>query len=164
MATRTQTQAIPVSKQQAPQQQAPRPQAPAPVERTSSGERGLNKCLFIGRLGADPEMKYTAAGIAVTTASLAVKSFPTATAPDWIKLRFWRGAAETVNQYARKGSKLHVEGKLRVGRFTDKEGVTRTTFVIDVDEFMFLGDPAHRAVGNEALEDEADLEGLDDIV
>jgi single-strand DNA-binding protein len=159
MANRTQTQATPVSKQQ-----APRPQAPAPVERTSSGERGLNKCLFIGRLGADPEMRFTPAGIAVTTASLAVKSFPTATGPDWIKLRFWRGAAETVNQYARKGSKLHVEGKLRVGRFTDKEGVVRTTFVIDVDEFMFLGDPAQRANGNEAAGDAADLEGLDDIV
>jgi len=162
MANRTQTQAAPVSKQQTPRQPVP-----APVERTGSGERGLNKCLFIGRLGADPEMRFTPAGIAVTTASLAVKSFPTATGPDWIKLRFWRGAAETVNQYARKGSKLHIEGKLRVGRFTDKEGVVRTTFVIDVDEFMFLGDSTHRANGVAAEAgdlDEADLEGLDDIV
>src|SRR5437763_16925393 len=104
-------------------------------------------------------MRFTSTWVAWTTGSRAVKSYPTAERPDWIRLRFWRGAAETVNEYARKGSKLHVEGKLRVGRFTDKEGVVRTTFVIDVDEFMFLGDSTHRAAGNEALEDEADLEG-----
>ena len=99
---------------------------------------------FIGRLGADPELRYTPAGIAVTTVSLAVKSYPGAPGPDWIKLRFWRRAAETQAQYAGKGSKLHIEGKLRVGRFTDKDGVTRTTFVIDVDEFLFLGDASTR--------------------
>src|SRR5438067_525083 len=95
---------------------------PASTTRANSGERGLNKCLFIGRLGADPEMRFTSAGIAVTTASLAVKSYPTAERPDWIRLRFWRGAAETVNQYARKGSKLHVEGKLRVNTRADGQG------------------------------------------
>ena len=135
MATRTQAQANPTVPQE----------DPASSERTGTGERGLNKCLFIGRLGADPELRYTAAGIPVATASLAVKSYPGAPGPDWIKLRFWRGAAETVAQYAGKGSKLHVEGKLRVGRFTDKDGVARTTFVIDVDEFLFLGDAAHPA-------------------
>jgi single-strand DNA-binding protein len=165
MATRTQTQQTSAPKQQAQRQAAPQ-QAQAPVERTSNGERGLNRCFFIGRLGADPVMKYTSAGIAVTTASLAVKSYPTATKPDWIKLRFWRGAAETVNQYARKGSKLHVEGKLRVNTRADEQGVMRTYFVIDVDEFMFLGDSAGRGNGVAAAEelDEADLEGLDEIV
>jgi single-strand DNA-binding protein len=166
MATRTQTQQTSAPKQQAQRQAAPQ-QAQAPVERTSNGERGLNRCFFIGRLGADPVMKYTSAGIAVTTASLAVKSYPTATKPDWIKLRFWRGAAETVNQYAQRGSKLHVEGKLRISSYTDKDGVVRATHVIDVDEFMFLGDSAHQVRGvrdeTEAL-DEADLDGLDEIV
>jgi single-strand DNA-binding protein len=153
MATRTQTPVAPT----APQQD------PVASDRTGSGERGLNKCLFIGRLGADPELRYTAAGIPVATASLAVKSYPGAPGPDWIKLRFWRGAAETVAQYAGKGSKLHVEGKLRVGRFTDKDGVARTTFVIDVDEFLFLGDASHSAPDPTAVTaevDTADLSGL----
>src|SRR5215217_4429553 len=140
MATRTQTPQTAVR----PQQPAP---APAPAERPSRGERGLNHCVFIGRLGNDPDMRYTPAGIAVTTASLAVKSYPTAERPDWIRLRFWRGAAETVNQYGRKGSKLHVEGKLRVSSYVDKEGITRTSCVIDVDEFLFLGDPGHHSNG-----------------
>ena len=151
MATRTQTQVAPGS---------PQPD-PISSERTGTGERGLNKCLFIGRLGADPELRYTAAGIPVATASLAVKSYPGAPGPDWIKLRFWRGAAETVAQYAGKGSKLHVEGKLRVGRFTDKDGVARTTFVIDVDEFLFLDAAAHPANSPAAADD--DLRGLDGI-
>jgi len=111
-------------------------------------------------------MRITPAGIAVTTVSLAVKSYPTAPAPDWIKLRFWRGAAETVNQYARRGSKLHVEGKLRVSSFVGPDGVKRTVSVIDVDEFLFLGDPAPRANGAAAAGelDGADLAGLDEIV
>ena len=95
MATRTQTQQTAVR----PQQPAP---APALAERPRSGERGLNACYFIGRLGNDPEMRYTPSGIAVTTASLAVKSYPTAERPDWIRLRFWRGAAETMNEYVRR--------------------------------------------------------------
>jgi single-strand DNA-binding protein len=98
--------------------------------------------------------------------SLAVKSYPGAPGPDWIKLRLWRGAAETLAQYAGKGSKLHIEGKLRVGRFTDKDGVTRTTFVIDVDEFLFLGDashPAHGPTDTAAAAAAGDLSGLDDI-
>src|SRR3954462_5483211 len=143
MATRTQTQANTTTRQQAV---AP-PPAASIQERPRSGERGLNRCYFIGRLGNDPEMRYTPSGIAVTTASLAVKSYPTAERPDWIRLRFWRGAAETGNQYGRKGSKLHVEGKLRVSSYVDKEGVTRTSFVIDVDEFLFLGDPGHHPNG-----------------
>jgi single-strand DNA-binding protein len=152
MATRTQTPATPTALQQ----------DPVASDRTGSGERGLNKCQFIGRLGADPELRYTPAGIAVTTASLAVKSYPGAPGPDWIKLRFWRGAAETLAQYAGKGSKLYIEGKLRVGRFTDQDGVTRTTFVIDVDEFLFLGDAAHPA-NSPAAEVDDDLHGLDAI-
>src|SRR3954447_3386781 len=159
MATRTQTQQTAVG----PQQPAPAPVL-APAERPRSGERGLNKCVFIGRLGNDPEMRYTPAGIAVTTASLAVKSYPTAERPDWIRLRFWRGAAETMNEYGRKGSKLHVEGKLRVSSYVDKEGITRTSCVIDVDEFLFLGGPGHHGNGAAADEhDEADLDGLDGL-
>src|SRR3954452_13778988 len=132
--------------------------------RANGGERGLNKCLFIGRLGADPEMRYTTNGIAVTTGSLAVKSYPRAERPDWIRLRFWRGAAETMNQHARKGSKLHVEGKLRVNTRADGQGIVRTYFVVDVDEFMFLGDPGQRAASGAGAEDDADLAGLDEIV
>jgi single-strand DNA-binding protein len=153
MATRTQTAVAPA----APQQD------PIASERIGSGERGLNKCLFIGRLGADPELRYTPAGIPVATASLAVKSYPGAPGPDWIKLRFWRGAAETVAQYASKGSKLHIEGKLRVGHFTDQDGVPRTTFVIDVDEFLFLGAAAHPAnspTGTTTEVDTGDLSAL----
>ena len=102
----------------------------------------------------------------MTTASLAVKSYPTAERPDWIRLRFWRGAAETVNTYGRKGSKLHVEGKLRVSSYVDKEGVTRTSFVIDVDEFLFLGDPAHQTHDAASADEpgEADLDKLDAII
>src|SRR5690242_12672700 len=153
MATRTQTLVTPT----APQQD------PVVSERTGSGERGLNRCFFIGRLGAEPALRYTPAGIAVTTASLAVKSYPGAPGPDWIKLRFWRAAAETIAQHAGKGSKLHIEGKLRVGHFTDKDGVTRTTFVIDVDEFLFLGDASHPAPDPAAVTaevDTGDLSGL----
>ncbi len=161
MATRTQTQQPAVR----PQQPAPAP-ASVPADRSTRGERGLNCCMFIGRLGNDPEMRYTQSGIAVTTASLAVKSYPTAERPDWIRLRFWRGAAETLNTYGRKGSKLHVEGKLRVSSYVDKEGVTRTSFVIDVDEFLFLGDPGQHGNDGATTDDPdgADLDGLDTIV
>ena len=53
------------------------------------------------------------------------------------------------------------------GRYTDREGVSRLTFVIDVDEFMFLGEPGQRAHGAAAdarALDEADLADLDDVV
>ena len=163
MATRTQTQQTAVR----PQQPAPAPVPPATDRPSAAGSADTISVRSSGGSGNDPEMRYTASGIAVTTASLAVKSYPTAERPDWIRLRFWRGAAETLNAYGRKGSKLHVEGKLRVSSYVDKEGITRTSFVIDVDEFLFLGDPGHHGNGAAAPDepdDGADLDGLDAIV
>jgi single-strand DNA-binding protein len=128
-----------------------------------NGERCLNLCQFIGRLGRDPELKYVGATdpVALTTASLAVRTYRSQQKPDWIRLRFWRGAAEAVVEHARKGTRMHVTGKLRVIDGKDAAGNPRTYHVIDVDEFIFLGD-SHAARAS-MVQDDTDLDGLDEL-
>ena len=71
----------------------------------------FHKIIIVGRLGADPEQKYTADGKAVTTFSVAASNRKDETV--WFRVSTWDKQAETCNQYLHKGSKVLVEGALR---------------------------------------------------
>lgn len=111
-----------------------------------------NKITFIGNLGSDPELKYTADGRAVCNfnvcASEKHRNKQTGAIMErkiWFKVSVWDGMAENVNKYLHKGSSVFVEGKLRADeagnppKWTDKEGVVRTTFEVAGLDVKFLG-------------------------
>jgi len=93
---------------------------------------GLNKVHLIGRLGHDPDAKYTQSGVAVTNINLATSETwkdkntgEKKESTEWHKIVFYRGLAEIVGKYCHKGSQIYVEGKIQYRSYDDKEGNKR---------------------------------------
>jgi single-strand DNA-binding protein len=102
--------------------------------------RDLNKVQMTGRLGADPEMRYTPQGHAVTTFRAASnRSWRTAEGEahedtEWFRVVAWNKLAEICNQWLSKGSRVYVEGRMQTRQWQDQEGQTRyQTEVIAID-------------------------------
>jgi single-strand DNA-binding protein len=105
----------------------------------------LNKVMLIGYVGADSEMKFTAAGIPVANFSLAVKEAykngdgEKKTNTLWIHCVAWRRWAEIVGEHVSKGKFLYVEGRLQLRVFEDREGQKRNVTEVVVTTLRFLG-------------------------
>jgi single-strand DNA-binding protein len=108
--------------------------------------RGLNKVMLIGHLGRDPEMRYTPAGRAVATFTMATnRTWNTSDGErhletDWFNIVTWGNLAEICKQHLKKGQQVFVEGRLQTRRWEDKEGIKHTTTEIVAFEMMMLGD------------------------
>ncbi len=107
--------------------------------------RGVNKVILIGNLGADPEVRYSQSGAAMTSVSLATtdswKDKQTGEQQDrteWHRLVVFNRLAEIMGEYLRKGSKIYVEGSLRTRKWQDKSGVERYTTEVLVNEMQML--------------------------
>ena len=106
--------------------------------------RCINKTILIGRLGADPEVRFTSSGIAVVNVSLATNESYTnregekVDKTEWHRLVFWRQLAEIAGQYLRKGASIYVEGALRYRTWTDDGGHERFTCEVEVKELSML--------------------------
>ncbi len=93
----------------------------------------VNKAILIGRLGADPEVRYTPAGDAVATFNLATNEVwrdaegNLKDKTEWHRVVVWRRLAEICGDYLKKGSHVYVEGRLTTRKWTDKDGHQRTT-------------------------------------
>jgi single-strand DNA-binding protein len=105
---------------------------------------GVNKCIFIGRLGKDPEVKNLQSGASVANFSIAVsekyKDKTTGEAKEiteWINLVLWRGLADIAAKYLHKGDMIYVEGKFRT-RSWEKDGTKHYTTEIVVDSLQML--------------------------
>jgi single-strand DNA-binding protein len=114
----------------------------------------FNKITIVGYLGRDPELRYTPQGVAVCNISVATterrKDPRTGEAQDqttWFKISLWRKQAEIANQYLSKGKQVYIEGRLRQEEYTDREGVKRTSLVVDATEMQFLGAKGEEAGG-----------------
>lgn len=81
--------------------------------------------LFLGRLGRNPELRYTPKQIPVCKLSVAVKK-ENSTVPEWKRVIVWGKQAEQCNLYLKKGSELFVKGQKNVRLFKDKEGNQRS--------------------------------------
>ena len=105
----------------------------------------LNKVMIIGNLGADPEMRYTANGSAVTEFRAAVNRHYTAgdgerrEETEWFRVVTWNRLAETCSQYLEKGRQVYVEGRLRTRSWEGQDGVTRYVTEVIAQEVRFLG-------------------------
>ena len=108
---------------------------------------GLNKVMLIGNLGADPEMRYTANGNAVTTFNLAVNR--NWTGPDgerkeeteWFTVVSWDKLAETVSQFRQKGRRAYVEGRMKTRSWEGQDGQKRYKTEVVANTVLFLDRP-----------------------
>jgi single-strand DNA-binding protein len=113
---------------------------------TSKGEfMSVNKVILVGRLGRDPETRYTGGGQAVANFSIATdesykdRNGERQKRTEWHKIVVWGKQAEIAQQYLKKGSLLFVEGRIQSREWQDKEGQKRTSFEIVANNFRMLG-------------------------
>jgi single-strand DNA-binding protein len=100
----------------------------------------MNKAILIGRLTSDPAMKTTPQQIAVATFTIAIdRKFKTngEKQADFINIVAWRGTAEFVGKYFRKGSKIVVVGSIQTRTYDDKDGKKVYVTEVVADEIEF---------------------------
>ena len=99
----------------------------------------VNKAILIGRLGKDPELKYTKAGTAVASFSLATTiKIGEEDKTTWHNIVAWDKTAEVVNEYLKKGSHVFIEGWINNRSYDDKDGNKRYTSEVVVVRLDFL--------------------------
>jgi single-strand DNA-binding protein len=103
----------------------------------------LNKILLIGNLGRDPELNVTSEGTPFTKFSLAVNrrykaNGQTKEETEWFNIVTWRSLAEICEKYLHKGSKVYIEGRLTQRKYTDKNGIERTSVEVHATDMEML--------------------------
>ena len=99
----------------------------------------INQCNFIGRLGRDPETRYTQSGKAVASFSLACSEKRGGEeSTEWVNVVAWEKLAEIAGQYLTKGSLVFISGRMQTRKWQDKEGGTRYTTEIVAREMKML--------------------------
>ena len=99
----------------------------------------LNKIILIGRLTADPELRYTPSGAPVANFTLAVdRKFAKNDETDFIPVVAWRRLAEICNEFLHKGKLVAVEGRLQTRSYEDRDGNKRKAFEVVADEMQML--------------------------
>ena len=105
----------------------------------------VNKVILVGRLGRDPETRYTSGGQAVANFSIATdesykdRNGERQKRTEWHKIVVWGKQAEIAQQYLKKGSLVFIEGRIQSREWQDKEGQKRTSFEIVANSFRMLG-------------------------
>lgn len=112
----------------------------------------MNKVILMGRLVADPVIRYTVNNIPMARFRLAVNRLgkpqdgqPSA---DFIQITAWRGTAEFVNKYFRKGQQVLVEGYIRNNSWTDQEGKKRYSDDVHAEQVYFADSKKENTVNN----------------
>lgn len=104
----------------------------------------LNKAMIIGRLGKDPEVRYTQGGQAVATFSVATdhkwtnKTGEKQEKTEWHRIKAWGKLAELAGEYLAKGRQVYIEGRIETSEYTDKDGVKKYSTEINAQEIQFL--------------------------
>ena len=105
----------------------------------------VNRAILVGRLGRDPETRYTSGGQAVCNFTLATdetyrdRNGERQKRTEWHRIVVWGKQAEIAQQYLRKGSLIFVEGRIQTRQWDDREGQKRTTVEIVASNFRMLG-------------------------
>jgi len=132
---------------------------------------GINKVILIGRLGKEPELRYTPNGDPVVTLTIATSdewkdkaSGEKQEKVEWHRVVLWRKLAEIAGNYLKKGSQVYIEGKLQTRSWEDKDGNKRYTTEIVAQNLQML-DSLPKDIRPEAIQRlmEEDSEKEDDI-
>ena len=110
----------------------------------------LNKCVLLGRLTKDPELRTTQSGVAVASFTLAVdRGFKRdeGQSADFINIVAWRGTAEFVSKWFSKGQLVAVSGRLQTRSYKDRDGNNRTATEVVADEAFFAESKKDKTAG-----------------
>jgi single-strand DNA-binding protein len=105
----------------------------------------VNKVILVGRLGQNPEVRYTPGGAAVANFSVATneswndKSGQKQERTEWHRVVVWSKLAELCGQYLTKGRQVYLEGRLQTRQWQDKDGQTKYTTEVHAQTVQFLG-------------------------
>jgi len=106
--------------------------------------KDLNKVMLTGRLGADPEMRYTNQGSAVTQFRVASgRTWKSADGSqhddtEWFRVVAWDKLGEICNQYLTKGTRVYIEGRLQTRKWQDQSGQDRYTTEVIANDMIIL--------------------------
>ncbi|NJO82443.1 MAG: single-stranded DNA-binding protein [Blastochloris sp.] len=114
--------------------------------------RDLNKIQIIGHLGADPAMRFTTQGTAVTTFRVAANYGDDT---EWFRVVAWEHLGEICNQYLTQGTRVYVEGRLQTRKWQDRDGQERSTTEVVAHEMIILSAKKVSAVPVEGPEEGA---------
>ena len=113
----------------------------------------VNKVILVGNCGRDPEVRYLPSGQAVANVTLATstrrKDKNTGESIEdtqWHRITFYDRLAEIAGEYVKKGRPIYVEGRLKYGKFTNKDGIEQNTCDIIATEMQLLG--SREGMGN----------------
>ena len=111
----------------------------------------MNKVLLLGNLGHDPELRHTATGKKVMNFSMATsrhwkdrETGDIREATDWHRVVVWGLQIEFLVEHLKKGSQVHVEGRLHTRSWSDREGAKRYTTEVIAERVLMLGRPSER--------------------
>ena len=106
----------------------------------------VNKVILIGNCGRDPEVRYTPGGTAICNVSVATSSRrkdktsgESIEDTQWHRVTFYDRLAEIAGEYLKKGKPVYIEGRLKYGKYTDKDGIERNTVDIVAEQMQMLG-------------------------
>jgi single-strand DNA-binding protein len=106
----------------------------------------VNKVILVGNCGRDPEVRYLPSGSAICNVSVATSSRrkdkssgESIEDTQWHRVVFFDRLAEIAGEYLKKGRPVYVEGRLKYGKYTDKDGVERNTVDVVATEMQLLG-------------------------
>jgi single-strand DNA-binding protein len=106
---------------------------------------GVNKVILVGNLGAKPELKYTATGVAMCKFSIATtenwgvgEDGERRQHTEWHNITAWRKLGEICCEYLDKGTKVYIEGSIRTRTFTGNDGVKKWYTDIQADQMVIL--------------------------
>src|SRR2546430_14259336 len=118
--------------------------------------KSVNKVILVGRLGRDPELKYTANGVPFCRFSMATddvwndkSSGERQERTEWHNIVAWDRLAEICNQYLTKGRLVYIEGSLQTREWDDQEGNKRKSTEIRARDMVLLGSPAENTGGGQ---------------
>lgn len=112
--------------------------------------RDLNKVMVIGRLGRDPELRYTPGGSPVTTFSVAASrqwkdaSGELREETEWFNIVAWNKLAEICKDHLRKASRVYIEGRLQTRQWQDQEGQNHYRTEVIAHDMIILDSRSHR--------------------
>jgi single-strand DNA-binding protein len=113
----------------------------------------VNKVILVGRLGQNPEVRYTPSGAAVANFSIATnenwmdKSGQKQERTEWHRIVVWGKTAENCAQFLTKGRQIYVEGRLQTRQWQDKDNQTKYTTEVQAQTVQFLGGNAGAGAG-----------------
>jgi single-strand DNA-binding protein len=113
----------------------------------------VNKVILVGRLGRDPETRYTASGQQVCNFTMATdESFKDRSGErqkrtEWHRIVMWGRLAEIAQQYLKRGSQIYLEGRIQTRQWDDRSGNKRTTTEIVANVMKMLGSRAEGSGG-----------------